>query len=184
MANLMKVCTHLNSFSYLLTSTARVEVILEAFVMQSSVANLNYLNNEDIVAALQGFSNRYLPAQTQAGHPPTLLNPDTFKSHFLSELYRTIGVRADYTIDSQLSHLLSTNQGLYLQRCLSVQAALGCAGWSHRPSLSATLAWMTLNTRFLVMVFMGTIGPRKPGVESEMGRPGTHKIPQRLQREG
>ena len=151
--------------------------------MQCAIANLNILNNEDIVAALQGFSNQYLHAQTQAGHPPTLLNPDTFKSHFLSELYRTIGVRADFSIESQLSQLLSSNQGLNLQRCLSVQAAVGCAGWSNRPSLSAILAWTILNTRCLVMVFMGTIG-RKPGVESELGRPGTPKIPRLVQKEG
>lgn len=179
----MKVGTPLNGLLYLLTSTAQLGVILEAFIMQCSIANLNTLNNEDIVAALQGFSNRYLHAQTQAGHPPTLLNPDIFKSHFLSELYRTIGVRADYSIESQLSQLLSSNQGLNLQRCLSFQAALGCAGWSHRPSLSAILAWTILNTRCLVLVFMGTIG-RKPGVESELGRPGTPKIPQIVHNEG
>ena len=172
----MKVCTQLNSLLYLLTGIARLEAILEAFVMQSSIANLNILNNEDIVAALQGFSNQYLHTQTQAGHPPTLLNPDTFKLYFLGEMYRTIGVRADYSVDSQLSQLLSSSQGLNLQRCLSVQAALGCAGWSQRPSLSATLAWTILNTRSIVMVFMGTIG-RKPGVENELGRPGTPKIP-------
>ena len=147
-------------------------MILEAFVMQSSVASLNNLNNEDIVAALQAFSNQYLHGQAQAGHPPTLYNPDTFKSHFMSELYRTIGVRVDYSIDPQLQQLLQSNQGITLQRCLSVQAALGYAGGSHRPSLSATLAWTILNIRSVVMVFMGTISKR-PGVENELGKPGT-----------
>lgn len=152
---------------------ARLEVIVEAFVMQSSVASLNNLNNEDIVAALQAFSNQYLLDQVQAGHPPTLLVPDTFKSHFLSELYRTIGVHVDYSIDPQLQKVLQSNHGLTLQRCLSVQAALGYAGGSHRPSLSAILAWTILNVRSIVMVYMGFISSRKPGVENELSKPET-----------
>lgn len=175
----MKVYTHRNDLLCLLTYTARIEVIVEAFVMQSSVASLNNLNNEDIVAALQAFSNQYLVREAQAGHSPTLFNPDTFKSHFLSELYRTIGVHADYSIDPQMQQLLQSNQGLILQRILSVQAALGHAGGSHLPSLSAILAWTILNIRSVVMVFMGTIS-RKPGVENELGKPGTPKIPKRI----
>ena len=159
----------------LLTDIARLEVIVEAFVMQSSVASLNNLNNEDIVAALQAFSNQYLQGQVQAGDTPTLFNPDTFKSHFLSELYRTIGVRVDYSIDPQLQQLLQSNQGLTLQRCLSVQAALGYAGGSHRPSLSAILAWTILNVRSIVMVSVGTMS-RKQGVENEMSKPGMREI--------
>ena len=140
--------------------------------MQSSVASLNNLNNEDLVAALQAFSNQYLHAQAQAGDDPTtLFHPDCFKSHFLSELYRTIGVRVDYSIDPQLQQLLSSNQGLTLQRCLSVQAALGYAGGSHRPSLSAVLAWVILNIRSVVIVSVGTM-TRKPGVENELAKPG------------
>ena len=139
--------------------------------MQSSVASLNNLSNEDLVAALQAFSNQYLHSQVPAGDAPTLFNPNDFKSHFLSELYRTIGVRVDYSIDPQLQQLLQSNQGLTLQRCLSVQAALGYAGGSHRPSLSAILAWTILNVRSIVMVSVGTMS-RKPGVESELNRPG------------
>lgn len=167
---------HLNNVLSMLTYTARLEVIVEAFVMQSSVASLNNLNNEDIVAALQAFSNQYLLDQVQAGHPPTLLVPDTFKSHFLSELYRTIGVHVDYSIDPQLQKVLQSNHGLTLQRCLSVQAALGYAGGSHRPSLSAILAWTILNVRSIVMVYMGFISSRKPGVENELSKPGMPKI--------
>ena len=143
--------------------------------MQSSVASLNNLNNEDLVAALQAFSNQYLHAQVQAADPPTLFHPDSFKSHFLSELYRTIGVRVDYSIDPQLQQLLSSNQGLTLQRCLSVQAALGYAGGSHRPSLSAVLAWVILNIRSVVMVSVGTMS-RKPGGENELAKPGLFLI--------
>ena len=149
-------------------------MIVEAFVMQSSVASLNNLNNEDIVAALQAFTNQYLQGQVQTGDPPTLHNPDTFKSHFLSELYRTIGVRVDYSIDPQLQQLLQSNQGLTLQRCLSVEAALGYAGVSHPPSLSAILAWTILNVRSIVMVSVGTMS-RKAGVESELSKPGIAK---------
>lgn len=172
---------HRNDLLCLLTYTARLELIVEAFVMQSSVASLNNLNNEDIVAALQAFSNQYLhdQAQAQTGHPPTLFNPNTFKLHFLSELYRTIGVQVDYSIDPQMQQLLQSNQGLTLQRCLSVQAALGYAGGSHRPSPSAILAWTFLNIRSVVMVFMGTIS-RKQGVENELGKPGTPKNPKAI----
>ena len=147
--------------------------------MQSSVASLNGLNNEDIIVALQRFSSQYLHGQAQAGHNPTLSNPDTFKSHFLSELYRTIGVHVDYSIDPQLQQLLQSSQGWTLQRCLSVQAALGYAGGSHRPILSAILAWTILNIRSVVMLFMGTIG-RKSGMETELSRPGTPKTPERV----
>ena len=154
----------------------RIELIIEAFVMQSSVASLSNVNNEDIVAALQAFSIQYLHGQAQAGHSPTLFNPDTFKSHFLSELYRTIGVHVDYSLDSQMAQLLQSSQGLLLQRCLSVQAALGYAGGSHRPSLSSILAWAILSIRSLVMVFMGTIS-RKPGMENELGKPGRLRMP-------
>ena len=170
--------SHRNGLQYLLTYIARLEVIVESFVMQSSVASLNNLNNEDVVAALQAFSNQYLQSQVQAVDPPTLFNPDTFKSHFLSELYRTIGVRVDYSIDPQLQTLLQSNQGLTLQRCLSVQAALGYAGGSHRPSLSAILAWTILNIRSVVMVSVGTMS-RKPGVENELGKPGMYQTPVR-----
>ncbi len=166
-----------NGFLFLLKYTARIEMILEAFVMQSTVASHNALNSEDIVAALQAFSNKYLHGQAQAELPPTLFNPDTFKSQFLSELYRTIGVRVDYSVDPQLlQQLLSPQQGLIFQRCLSVQAALTYAGGSHRPSLSATLAWTILNLRSIVMIFVGTIS-RKPPMESELGKLGMPKIP-------
>lgn len=153
--------------------------------MQSSVASLNNLNNEDLVAALQAFSNQYLHSQVQAGDAPTFFNPNDFKSHFLSELYRTIGVRVDYSIDPQLQQLLQSTQGLTLQRCLSVQAALGYAGGSHRPSLSAILAWTILNVRSIVMVSMGTMS-RKPGVENELSRPGMsgYKILINVQKDG
>ena len=174
----MKVCVHCSDVWRLLTYIARLEVIVEAFVMQSSVASLNNLNNEDIVAALQAFSNQYLHGQVHTGDPPTLFNPDTFKSHFLSELYRTIGVRVDYSIDPQLQQLLQSNQGLTLQRCLSVQAALGYDGGSHRPSLSAILAWTILNIRSVVMVSVGTMS-RKQGVENEMSKPGMTKVLER-----
>ena len=162
---------HHNNLQRLLTRIARLEVIVEAFVMQSSVASLNNLNNEDVVAALQSFSNQYLHSQVETGNPSTLFDSDTFKAHFLSELYRTIGVRVDYSIDPQLQQLLQSNQGLTLQRCLSVQAALGYAGGSHRPSLSAILAWTILNVRSVVMVSVGTMS-RKTGVESELSKPG------------
>lgn len=151
---------------------ARLEVILEAFVMQSTVASLNIINNEDIVAALQAFLNQYLHGQAHAAHTTTLFNPDTFKSHFMSELYRTIGVRVDYSIEPQMQQLLMSNQGLILQRCLSFQAALGYAEGSHRPSLSANLAWAILNIRSICLVFFGAIS-RKQGVESELGKPDT-----------
>lgn len=163
----------------LLTYTARLEVILEAFVMQSSVASLNGLNNEDIVVALQAFSSRYLHGQAKEGHTPSLSDPDTFKSYFLSELYRTIGVHVDYSMDPQLQLLLQSNQGLTLQRCLSVQAALGYAGGSHRPLLPSILAWTLLNIRSIVMVFMGTMS-RRSGVENEFSKSGTPKIPEKI----
>lgn len=159
---------------HLLTYIVRLEVIVEAFVMQSSVASLNNLNNEDIVAALQAFSNQYLHVQVQTGDPPSPFNSDIFKSHFLSELYRTIGVRVDYSMEPQLQQLLQSNQGLTLQRCLSVQAALGYSGGTHRPSLSAILAWTILNIRSIVMVSMGIIS-RKQGVENELSKPGRTK---------
>ena len=143
--------------------------------MQSSVASLNNLNNEDVIAALQTFSNQHLHSPVQVGDPPTLFNPDTFKTHFLSELYRTVGVRVDYSIDPQLQQLLSSNQGLTLQRCLSVQAALTYAGGCDRPSLSASLAWTILNIRSVVIVSVGTMS-RKPGVENELSKPGMHRI--------
>lgn len=175
----MKVCSQCNGLWCLLTYSARLEVIVEAFVMQSSVASLNNLNNEDIVAALQAFSNQYLHGQVQAGEPPTLFNSDTFKLHFLSELYRTIGVRVDYSIDPQLQQLLQSNQGLTLQRCLSIQTALGYAGGGHPPSLWAILAWTILNIRSVVMVSMGTMS-RKPGVENELSKPGMPKQTEKM----
>ena len=171
----MKVRFHRNGLLCLLTQTARLEVIAEAFVMQSSVASLNNLNNEDIVMALQAFSNQCLHGQTQAGHPLTLSTPEIFKSHFLSEMYRAIGVRVDYSLDLQMQQLLQSTQGLSLQRCLSVQAALDYTGGSHRPSLPAVLAWTILNIRSVVIVLMGTIS-RKPG-ENELGKPGMPSIP-------
>ena len=167
----MKVRILHTTLQSLLTYIARLEVVIEAFVMQSSVASLNNMNNDDIIAALQAFSNQYLHGQAQAEDPPTLSNPDSFKLHFLSELYRTIGVRVDYSVEPQVQQLLQSNQGPTLQRCLSIQYALGYAGESHRPSLSATLAWIILNIRSIVMISMGTMS-RKQGVESELSKPG------------
>lgn len=166
---------HCNESLRLLIYIARLEVIVEAFVMQSSVASLNNLNNEDILAAMQAFSNQYLHSQVQAGHPSTMFNPETFKSLFLSELYRTIGVRVDYSIDPQVQVLISSTQATLLHRCLSVQAALSYTGGTYRPSLSAILAWTILNIKSVVMVIIGTIN-RKQGVENELGKPGTPKM--------
>lgn len=147
-----------------------MELINEALVMQSSLASLNQPSHvDDIIATLQLFSNQYLNSQTHLSQPPTLTDCNTFRSHYLSELYRLVGLHLDYTGDAPLHQLITSS---IIQRCLSVQAALGYAGDIGGRSLSAIVAWTMLNTRSIALAFIQLVSKKPAGGENELGKPG------------
>jgi len=144
-------------------------VINEAFVMQGSLAAMNMPSyNDDLVATMQQFSHQHLYKGVDLATSPRLVEIDVFKSHFLSEVYRVLGLQYDYSVDVHPQQII---QNQMIQKCLATQVSLGYAGRSVRPSLSSVVAQTTLDLRHAAYSHM-YVSRAKPGSESELKNPG------------
>src|SRR5215471_14676843 len=86
---------------------------------------------------------------------------------FITEVYRALSINVDST-GEQDKHL---NNPL-LQKCLSMQAALGFKTFFKPRSLAAAVPWVTLNLRQISMLFAYFFHVNKNGRESESYEPG------------
>ena len=148
---------------------ALLEVVNEAFVMQGSLAALTFpFYSDDLQTTMQAFASQHLYSGAALGPLSALGDSDTFKWHFLTEMYRVLGLQYDYSVDTHPQQII---QNSIIQRCLSTQASLGRAGESQRPSLSAVVAHTTLELRYigycLIYVTRG-----KQGSDGELKNPG------------
>ncbi len=148
---------------------AMIEAMIEAFVLQSSIASTNHGNQQDdLLAVMQlftkqhGFESTQLSAAASSGVEHT----------FLSEMYRVLGTSVDYALDSN-PDLLFRNP--MIQRFLSMQVSLSYAGEEKHRSLPAKTAWAILNLRFIALCFALVFKkpPGPPVTENETKKPGT-----------
>ncbi len=154
---------------------AILEVVNESFVMQGSLAAMNLPSyNDDLVATMQQFSNQHLYEGVDLANSPRLAEISVFKSHFLSEVYRVLGLQYDYSVDNHPQQII---QNQVIQKCLATQVSLGYAGRSGRPSLSSVVAQATLDLRHAAYSHM-YVSRAKLGSDGELKNPG--QIPERL----
>lgn len=169
--NFFNECTSW-SFKYGRSAHVKVailEVVNEAFVMQGSLAAMNLPGyNDDLIATMQQFSQQHLYKGVDIATSPRLAEIDVFKSHFLSEVYRVLGLQYDYSVDAHPQQII---QNQVIQKCLATQTSLGYAGRSNRPSLSAVVAQVTLDIRHAAYSYM-CVKMAKPGSDGDLKNPG------------
>ena len=150
-------------------TAASLEVANEAFVMQGSLAAMNFpFYSDDLLATMQTFFEQDLLSNSFLGQLPVAANNELFKSKFLSEMYRVLGLQYDYSIDANPQQIM---QNHIIQRCLSTQASLGYAGAKTHASLPALVAQTMLDLRYVAYPLMHLIRS-KPGADSELKNPG------------
>jgi hypothetical protein len=145
----------------------------EAFVMQGSLAAMNFPSySDDLVATMQQFSHQHLYKGSDLAASPKLVEIDAFKSHFLSEVYRVLGLQYDYSVDVHPQQII---QNQVIQKCLATQASLGYAGRISRPSLSSVVAQATLDLRHAAYSHI-YVSRAKPGADGELKNPGQLRV--------
>ena len=150
-------------------SKVSLEIINEGLVMQGSLAAMtNPSHSDDLLATMQAFANQHLYLDALAGSLPALADGDMFKSHYLSEMYRVLGLQYDYSVDPHPQQII---QNTLIQKCLSIQTSLGLAGISKRPSLPSIVAQTTLELRHAAYTYL-LATRNKPGTDSELKNPG------------
>ncbi|KJF61295.1 RNA polymerase II Mediator complex subunit Sin4, variant 1 [Coccidioides immitis RS] len=93
------------------------------------------------------------------------LTPDTRKT-FITEVYHALSVNADFTIEQDK---LMNNP--YIQKCFSMQAALGFNGRLEQRNLAAAIPWFTLQLRQISILFAYFLHFNKSGSDSECHEP-------------
>ncbi|WEW61636.1 Mediator of RNA polymerase II transcription subunit 16 [Emydomyces testavorans] len=93
------------------------------------------------------------------------LTADTQKT-FISEVYRALSLNADFTIEQDK---LMNNP--YIQKCFSMQAALGFCGRFQPRNLAAAVPWCTLQLRQISILFAYFLHFNKTGGDSECHEP-------------
>ena len=97
--------------------------------------------------------------------------PKDVEKNLLSEIYRALSLSADFSTDQ---HNERTTTVPTIQKCLSVQDALGRHGGQQHRSIAAKVAWMTLNLRYVfVNLYILTSNASKPGAEVDLNRLGS-----------
>ena len=114
---------------------ASIERAAAAFVLQNATAGSNSNNNDDLLLTMQDFMT-HLTSDQQ----------NKFKRDFLIDLYRALGVNLDHSNDPTSEKLLRQPM---LQRCLSLQAALGNNSGAEFRSNTSKLAWTLMQMRLI-----------------------------------
>ena len=126
-------------------------------------------NNDDLLMAMQVFLR-----QIEGGRSQLDLNISfPVEQKFLYELYRALSVNLDQTFDTQPEKLLRHQM---IQKCFSIQAALGFKGRNGNRDIPSKLAWALLNLRMIAIMiafaFSRSNGPSSP--DSEINKPGMY----------
>lgn len=144
-------------------------MVNEAFVMQGSLAAMSVPSySDDLIATMQQFSNRHLYDGQDLAIPAVLAETGEFKSHFLSEVYRVLGLQHDYSVDPHPQQII---QNQVIQKCLGTQASLGFAGMRGRTSLSSVVAQLTLDLRHTAFSYL-FVSKGKMTPDGELKNPG------------
>ena len=126
-------------------------------------------NNDDLLTAMQAFLRQMESEGSQLDQNISC----HVEQKFLYELYRALGVNLDQTFDTQPEKLLRHQM---IQKCFSIQAALGFKGRDGNRDIPSKLAWTLLNLRMIAIMiafaFSRSNGPSSP--ESEINKPGVY----------
>ena len=153
---------------------ALLEVVNEAFVTQLSIASRAQTScTDDVLAAIQLFSNQYLNQQTQLDFIPSLINGVTFNRNLISGVYRVLGVSLDHTLNEQPDLAI---RNTYFQRCLGIQASLGFPGDSSLRPVEGVVAFVMLNLRYFCLAFAFAFNKKANGSENELRKPGLSSL--------
>ncbi|MCJ1479591.1 mediator complex subunit [Lambiella insularis] len=122
------------------------EKVAAAFVLHNAMAGYSNNNNDDLLMTMQ----EYMRQLTSDQSPESLALRNKMEKDFLSDLYRTLGINLDQSTDPQSEKLLRYPM---LQRCLSLQAALGISGDKGTRSITSKVAWALMNLRMFSLTF-------------------------------
>ncbi|KAI9671992.1 MAG: mediator complex subunit [Trizodia sp. TS-e1964] len=124
-------------------------VVLAAIALQFAYSCANHNNNDDILSFML----------EQSGWA-------AFHADFLSEIYRALNMSVDYSVEPQHDKLF---RNTIIQRCLSMQNSLGYGGEGKARTLTAKVAWATLQLRHSALTLALAINGqgRGGGADSE-----------------
>ena len=130
------------------------------------MAGFNNNNNDDLLLTMQDYMS-HLP-NDESPAQRTKMEQD-----FLRDLYRTLSVNLDQSTDPQSDKLLRYPM---LQRCLSLQAALGNRGDKEPRSIISKVAWVMMNLRMIALTFAFAFAKsgNAPDGSSELSKPGMY----------
>ncbi|KAL6717958.1 Mediator of RNA polymerase II transcription subunit 16 [Lecanora helva] len=123
--------------------------------------------SDDLLATMQAFATQHLYLDGVAGSLPALAHNETFKWHYLSEMFRVLGLQYDYSIDPQPQQIFQNN---LIQKCLSTQASISATKVDKRLSIPALVAQTTLELRHVAYAYI-LASKGKPGSDSELKNP-------------
>ncbi|MCJ1284725.1 mediator complex subunit [Xylographa opegraphella] len=134
-----------------------------AFVLHNATAGFNNNNNDDLLLTMQDYMTHLPPDES-------LAQRNKMEQDFLRDLYRTLNVNLDQSTDPQSDKLLRYPM---LQRCLSLQAALGNRSDKVPRSVISKVAWVMMNLRMIALTFAFAFAKSgsAPEGSSELSKP-------------
>ncbi|MCJ1388619.1 mediator complex subunit [Xylographa bjoerkii] len=134
-----------------------------AFVLHNAMAGFNNNNNDDLLLIMQDY-------MTHLPNDESLAQRNKMEQDFLRDLYRTLSVNLDQSTDPQSDKLLRYPM---LQRCLSLQAALGNRNYKEPRSVISKVAWVMMNLRMIALTFAFAFAKsgNAPEGSSELSKP-------------
>ena len=131
------------------------------------MAGYNNNNNDDLLLTMQDYMNRFVDDEFST-------QSNKMQQDFLRDLYRTLNVNLDQSTDPQSDKLLRYPM---LQRCLSLQAALGNKSDKEPRSVISKVAWVMMNLRMIALTFAFAFAKsgNAPEGSSELSKPGMCK---------
>lgn len=136
-----------------------------SFVLLNVVADTGNINNDDLLMTI----NTFMRQLTSDKKPESKAQCKIMEANLLTEMYKTLKINPDRSLDAQHEKLLRYP---IIQRCFSLQAALGYRVISKKRSLPSKLAWTLLNLRMIALSFAFAF-LKTSGAEMDLSSPGT-----------
>ncbi|CAL8583760.1 hypothetical protein XPA_009378 [Xanthoria parietina] len=121
-----------------------IEAVAEACLMQFNMSCIGYaIYHDDLSAAMQNFQKQYLKDRPDEAQD--------FVSAFLSDMYRILQLKIDYSGDIKIENYL---KNALHQKTLSMQLSLGYHGEEQHRTLPSKIAFATLQLRWAALTFL------------------------------
>ena len=152
----------------MLTSLALIEKATMAILLATMMSCAHSNTSEDLAKVLQVFTDQVSSSEFSGADS----NVKTIRTLYLTELYRSLGINLDRSLDPQPEKLLRHPM---VQRCFSMQASLGFQNDDRPRTLPSKVAWTLLNVRLISMTFALAFQKFGSGTEIEINKPGMKK---------